>query len=581
MRHFAAVSLVATLLCWSTSSLSQQAFGEPAWDEPVSALPSAYRDATYPVPKALGVQLPALPPARVAALRAANAQDRSRRLRIGIERDVAEHVALPKDVLAWHGTADGGWTARLAATSTGAAALRLGVDLSGLPDQAELRVFSQGASLSATAAISGAAINAARSVHPVFWTPVTEGETQIAELYLPPGSDPEWIRGSLASLSHLLVSPLRAIDRRKVGAQSEECHIDVRCESNPTQAFSNASKAVASMVFQVDGESSVCSGTLLNDTDTSTQVPYFFSAAHCFTSQAVANTLTTLWFYESTSCDSGVTDEAGTRQVAGGAQILHADVPSDVLLLKINGAVPQGATFSGWDATAITAGSPALIIHHPAGDVKKFSLGQIRGTGPSTLASGSFIQVRYASAPTEGGSSGSGLLTQAQGQFLLRGGLLGGSSACANVGDLNNADNEDDYSRFDLAFASLKQFLQPQATTPPAGTNFAGAWFNPDQSGWGLVVVGGPSLYAMYIYHYGQNSAPVWYLSVGTLQGATYNQALSAYTGPWFGITPFDRTAVNDRIAGDINVTFASPTSATIRFTVDGRTVTSNLTKLL
>jgi lysyl endopeptidase len=248
--------------------------------------------------------------------------------------------------------------------------------------------------------------------------------------------------------------------------------------------------------------------------------------------------------------------------------------------------VPQGATFGGWDASAITPGTAALVIHHPAGDVKKFSLGRIRGTGPSTLASGSFIQVRYASAPTEGGSSGSGLLTQVQDQLLLRGGLLGGSSSCDNLGDLNDPDNEDDYSRFDLAFASLKQFLQPQASTPPTNpppstSDFSGAWSNPNESGWGLIVVRGQSgTYAMYIYHYGQNSLPTWYLTFGGLQGTAYNHPLLAFGGPWFGIVPFNPATVSNRVAGNISVNFTSPTTASIGYTIDGQTVNTTLTKL-
>lgn len=355
--------------------------------------------------------------------------------------------------------------------------------------------------------------------------------------------------------------------------------LDAKCLADPPQAFIDAKNAVASMVFEADGQSAVCTGTLLNDADPATQVPYLFSAAHCFTSQTVASTLTTLWFYEATSCGSGVED-AATRQVAGGAEVVYADAASDVLMVRLNNPPPGGATFLGWDASAVTVNQEVLVIHHPAGDAKKYSQARVTGLGPSDLASGQFIQVAYSNAPTEGGSSGSGLLTAGNGQFLLRGGLLGGASKCANVGT-DSAENSDDYSRFDLAFPSLRGFLQGGASEPPSGVDHTGAWSNPGQNGWGLVVIRGASgAYAMYIYHYDQDRSPGWYLSAGALAGNRYEAALLAFEGPWFGGGPFTPGQVQNRSAGTLQVTFDSATSASIVFSIDGSNVSTTLTKL-
>ena len=335
------------------------------------------------------------------------------------------------------------------------------------------------------------------------------------------------------------------------------------------------------MVYQSGGGSSLCTGTLLNDTDNATQVPYFFGAAHCFTSQAEGNTLTTFWFYESTGCGSNQLDPAA-RQVGGGAQVLFASIGSDVLFLRLNNAPPAGSFFLGWNATAVTAGTEIVVIHHPAGDVKKVSLGQATGIGPSNLASGSFIKAGYTNGTTEGGSSGCGLLTLSNGEFVLRGGLLGGGASCANTGSINNPGNSDDYSRLDLAFPNLRQFLQPSTNPPPpAGTDFTGLWFNPAQSGWGLVVMRGASgAYSVTVFHYDQDSSPVWYLGAGAINGASFNQPLTAFTGPWFGITPFNPGLVIGRTAGSVSLNFTSTTTASLAFTVDGRTVSTELTKL-
>src|SRR5690606_31415849 len=113
------------------------------------------------------------------------------------------------------------------------------------------------------------------------------------------------------------------------------------------------------------------------------------------------------------------------------------------------------------------------------GDVLKISLGATTGVGSSNLASGSFIKAGYTTGTTEGGSSGCALLTVTTSEFLLRGGLLGGSAGCANSGSLSTPGNSDDFSRFDLAFPQLRAFLFTQGTEPPSTIDYTGAWSAP------------------------------------------------------------------------------------------------------
>lgn len=557
---------------------------EPAWGPVTPALSAGFHDPGYPESAVANAQLAAVDTAAVDQLKQHNRAPGRAPLRIGVHRELgAAGAALDQASLLWLPAPDGGQTARIKLASPGAGALRLGFKLEGLPEGGALRFGSDVKRGGRAPALDAAKLASLARVDGRIWGPITEGDAQTVEFYLPPGSDPSWLRFEATTLSHMLVFPSVGFDRSKIGESEQPCIPDAKCEANPSQAFIDAKNAVASMVFEVDGGSSVCSGTLLNDTDTRTQEPYFFSAAHCFTTQAVANTLTTLWFYEATACGSGVQD-ASTQQVPGGAQVLYADTPSDVLLLKLNSAAPQGAHFLGWDTAPVNVNDDFLVIHHPAGDAKKYSRGRVTGLGRSELASGEFIQVAYSLAATEGGSSGSGLLTASSNGFLLRGGLLGGSSDCSNT-NTDSPDNGDDYSRFDLAFPSMRQWLAPAAVEPPpvTGANYTGAWFNPNENGWGLVVLRGQAAetYAMYIYHYGQDSAPDWYLSIGNLSGNTYQTSLLAFTGPWFGLSPFNPAQVGGREAGTIQVQFTDTNNATIRFEVDGRAVESNLTRLV
>lgn len=561
-------------------AMAGSASGEPAWEIEKSLPGQAFRDPGYPSASLAQRRWAALPASALESLRKTNAMAGNKALRIGIERPLADGSAGELADLDWRAAPDGGQTARIALQSPGAAALRVALRLTGLPAGSELRFAAPGVDRSVVDVVSAGEIEALAVQQPLYWTPVTDGDTQAIEIWLPPGASARWLRVAAPAVSHLVVSPTGDLSGAKIG-ESDVCEIDTKCVTNPSTAYINARNAVARMVFQSGGGSSLCTGTLLNDTDNATQVPYFFGAAHCFTSQAEGNTLTTFWFYESTGCGTNVLDP-GARQVGGGAQVLFASVASDVLFLRLNSAPPAGSYFLGWNSAQVTAGTEFVAIHHPAGDVKKVSLGQVTGIGPSNLASGSFIKAGYTDGTTEGGSSGCGLLTASNGEFVLRGGLLGGGASCANTGSINNPNNSDDYSRLDLAFPNLRQFLQPSSNPPPpAGTDFTGLWFNPAQSGWGLVVMRGASgAYSVTIFHYDVDSSPVWYLAAGAINGASFNQPVSAFTGPWFGITPFNPGLVAGRTAGSVSLNFTSTTTASLAFTVDGRSVATELTKL-
>lgn len=116
---------------------------------------------------------------------------------------------------------------------------------------------------------------------------------------------------------------------------------------------------------------------------------------------------------------------------------------------------------------------------------------------------------------------------------------------------------------------------------PSPTTNYSGAWSNPSQNGWGLVILrGGSGAYAVYIYHYGDDSKPDWYLAAGALTGSRYQANLNAFNGPWFGNLPYNPANVSSRIAGTIDIEFVSDSSANVSFTIDGKTVTSSLGRL-
>ena len=487
MRKFFYILFCCSIVVASSANADlPRVSGEPAWTTKKSAADSKVRLANFPHADTATKRFKPITPDRVLEVRARNSLATTKVLQIGIHRAAdMEAVDGRSPILIWNEISSGGIVARFAVISPGALALRVGLNFTNIPEGAELRFLGAEDGDNVIGRIESTEIQRLRREQPIYWTPVTDGEQQIVEVYLPAAADVNALRFSVDSVSHMIVSPYGSLGGAKL---SQVCEIDVQCASQTT-AFVNAKNAVARMVFTSGGSSFVCTGTLLNDLVPSSQIPYFYGANHCISTQAEASTLTTFWFDEKPACATGT---SAPTQVAGGAALLVNVAAHDALLLRLNNPPPDGAFFNGWDASAITAGSGMSVIHHPAGDVKKVSLGQVKGFTPSPGVGGSFINVGYTSASTEGGSSGSGILTLSNNQYFLRGGLYGGAASCSNTGNVNNSGNDDYFSRFDLVYPSISQYLAPpnpgaevwpaNCVTPTGFTTPAGA-----AAGWSVV----------------------------------------------------------------------------------------------
>lgn len=372
----------------------------------------------------------------------------------------ADRATLPP--LRWTATGSGAAVARVEVRSRDALALRVGLDVAALDDRVEVRVAGSDAPMRVVAAFTGAQMKRLRGDDGLFWTPGTDGEAQLIELYRPAGVPAAGVRVQAPALSHLFASSRNGFKLLEKIGESGSCNVDTACRvAELGQAFVDAKNAVAHMQFVVGGSTYICTGTLLADTSPATQIPYFYSANHCFAEgdgapvparmQAVANTLNTFWRYEATACGSGVSQPQ--RQLAGGAVYLYSDERTDAMLLRLNDAAPAGAYFAAWNAGPLPASSDVLAIHHPRGDAKKVS------SGRHVSSNADLHTVGWLQGTTEGGSSGSGLFTLGSGGYELRGGLYGGWASCANTGSLSNTSNRDEYSRFDVVFPRISAHL--------------------------------------------------------------------------------------------------------------------------
>lgn len=417
------------------------------------------------------VNLSALPQALSDVPQKSLALNGSVPLKVGIPRAVAETSDQTRtaSTLAWHDTASGSKLAALRFLSPGAKGLRVGVLVKSLPLGAKLRFYADGADklfeVPALDVLNTIARNRLAGdlsdAGGTYWSPNLGGEAITMEIEVASESDIQVVAVSIPTLSHANVDVRKLDGLMKIG-ESSSCNLDVPC----TTAYNQLSQSVALMDFIGDGSNGtttgaayVCTGTLLNDR-MSTGTPWFLSAKHCIPTQTVASTLYTQWFYRSSSCNSGSINPNAQLLTTGATLLFTSPVVAgqspqgDTSFMRLNSLPPSGALYAGSSSYAVSLGTPIYGVHHPKGDVQKYSTGLvtwIEGTAP-------FFDVTWSAGTTEGGSSGSGLFVRMNGKDYLVGQLYGGYSSC------QTPRSTDYYGRFDVAYnAGVAQWLN--ATT--------------------------------------------------------------------------------------------------------------------
>ena len=524
------------------------------------------------------IRLAAPDAAAIDDVKRANAGAELKRLQIGMNREVRAIANANASALAWVAV-DGGYAARWSITSAGAKALRVGLVAKRTTPGLEIRFSgdSRPDTIYGPFTEADLVVAAGRT----YWSPVLEGETATVELFVPGDAAPRALAISVAEVSHLLVNPAepQAELQMKAIGSSGFCEVNLICRAAGDSALASAGSAVARMTFSDSTGSFLCTGTVLNSA-AGQFVPYFYTAAHCISDQATASTLTTWWFYESTSCGSNNLNPAN-QQVGGGATLLYANTSFDISFLRLNSSPPGGVTYAGWDASTLSNGVPLTAIHHPAGDLKKVSLASFGGyvvDQSETGRTGSFIKSNWNSISTgvtEGGSSGSGIFTNAGGQYAFRGGLLGGPSSC----QAGSSALYDYYSRFDVAYQNVSQFLQ---TTTAA--NYTALWWSSpanSESGWGINITQQGDILFATLFTYDSSGNPIWLvMSSGTRQGNgdTFSGALYRTSGSPFNQS-FSSSTTKVTQVGTMTISFSGPNNGTLSYSLDGVSVTKNIEK--
>ncbi len=300
------------------------------------------------------------------------------------------------------------------------------------------------------------------------WLPITKGNSADLEIFL---NNPNAADASLnidavniiiddqSSANSIPATANTSINNANVSkAQSlflaQLPQYDLACWDNATEypALQDAAASTAQISFIDNGGSFVCTGTLLNDRRT-TFTPWFVTANHCITNQAVANSAAFEWFHQAPACGDSFTDSRYAITFGGG-RLLWRDPKQDVSFMRLNELPPIDAIYSGWNSKPLKLRNRVWGVHHPSGDHTMVNFGNVLKLSQKIKGSDgkshNLNVVRFLAGATESGSSGSGLFDTTNGAAHWRGTLFGGSIV---------DDQISDYTIFSNYYPKIKRWL--------------------------------------------------------------------------------------------------------------------------
>ena len=287
-----------------------------------------------------------------------------------------------------------------------------------------------------------------------FWSGTVDGDTVVIEFYKKTDENGQGFE--IFEVSHILAE----LDWRLRSNTPDvlNCEVDAACYGDPEK------NAVGRILFYDNGWR-ICTGTLLNNL-AQDQTPYFLTANHCVSTQAIAQTVEVYWFYQTTSCNSGVL--RNWVHSPPGANLLATQSSNDFSLLRLQNNAPGGAYFSGWTSVAQPTGTSVFGLHHPDGYVPpsipsylRRVTGSIIGTNVNCADSGlvnGYITA-WTSGTAEQGSSGSSLFTS-NGHYVV--GVL---SCGPQPPTCNNPGGA--YSKFANFYPQIRQYIYSGAPSAP------------------------------------------------------------------------------------------------------------------
>lgn len=335
------------------------------------------------------------------------------------------------------------------------------------------------------------------------------------------------------------------------------CNVNINCVG--TDSVKNIKRGVCRVMMVLQEGSGFCSGTLLNNTDQDAK-PYILTAYHC---EDGYTPLYDYWkfdfHYESGNCANPTIEPEGKRLT--GCVKRSGWRNTDFLLLELLTIIPDSLNlyFNGWDRNLNPPSGKTYCVHHPSGDIKKFSADEtgittiypssIQWNNQVTTPANHHIKMKPSKGIFEVGSSGCGLFNQ---QKRLVGNFNGGDfDQCSVTGAY--------FGRFALSWEG-----------GGASGNSLKSWLDPKNKG-NLTLDGiekptSPVIINVSSKNPGNNPLGfVAYLKMETSEGLTFEDSLLIANGsfqyrlptyveyftvrPWLDINPKNGVSVADIVA--------------------------------
>lgn len=385
-------------------------------------------------------------------------------LRIGVTKDVNYSMENSgrMDMLS-----DGGRVWRIAFHMEDATFTSMNFSKFNIPDGAELYLYTPDREY-----VIGKFINKSQMEDGTFYPQELPGEDIVVEYYEPANAA---FQGELVinqiSQGYYDFFHIKDIEGG-LGNAEGTCHPNAICYDD---TWHDQINSVVCYTMTSGGYVYMCSGAMVNNTARNGK-QYLLSANHCYES----GTWKFYFKYQATTCSGS---NGSILKTATGYTLLAKDdgnSSSDFMLVEITGPINTAydVFLAGWDNSSSVPTNPTscAAIHHPGGDIKKFSIPQNVNNG-SFSGYGKFWLTNWATATgaTEQGSSGSPLFNKNK---LIVGQLYAGSSSCSNptgwdlYGKLSNSWTNNNNSN---NAKKLKPWLDPNNS---GNTTLQGEYLN-------------------------------------------------------------------------------------------------------
>jgi hypothetical protein len=335
-----------------------------------------------------------------------------RRQKVGIAKDVL--VEFAGDAVRWGAmekTDDGGRVWSAAVRSPNAFGLRLHFDLFWLPEDVELYLYNE------TGEVLGPYTGAGPLDTGEFWSQMVTGEEIFVQLRIHGKAGNARLRKTYFDVVGVGHVGRRAGDAFKYSMNKDFCSYNEPCIENvncvsANSAVNDARNAVAYIQFVDPPYIHACSGGLVNNTSYD-GTPYFLTANHCLSTDAVASTLDAFFQWSvpcGSQCPSQWTRPSEVPRTSG-AFVVKTNAIGDYTLLLLAQPAPAGSAFLGWTSAPIAFTQDAMLyrISHPSTAPQSYSAHRVDATAPQcgSWPRGERIYSRDVVGATEGGSSGS------------------------------------------------------------------------------------------------------------------------------------------------------------------------------